>query len=301
MVASKIAVVTGASSGIGAELAVLLAEREYHVFAVARRAERLHDLRVRISRKGGQCTALPADLSDYEQRERLIAALEPNADEIDVLVNNAGFGTHGYFTDTDLNRELELIEVNCSALVHLTKRILPWMQQRKGGYVLNLASMAAFQPGPVMAMYYASKAFVLSLSQALSEECAGTGVSVTAFCPGTIPTEFQETAGVAKSAPPAYATNMTAYEAAQIALDAMFAHKRVAVPGAKNKLAIFMNRFVPRRLAVHAVRKIQEARLDRSEVRGLKPEENGAGGNRLLSKMKNLGTKAKGLSLRSKA
>jgi len=301
MVASKIAVVTGASSGIGAELAVLLAEREYHVFAVARRAERLHDLRVRISRKGGQCTALPADLSDYEQRERLIAALEPNADEIDVLVNNAGFGTHGYFTETDLDRELELIEVNCSALVHLTKRILPWMQQRKGGYVLNLASMAAFQPGPVMAMYYASKAFVLSLSQALSEECAGTGVSVTAFCPGTIPTEFQETAGVAKSAPPAYATNMTAYEAAQIALDAMFAHKRVAVPGAKNKLAIFMNRFVPRRLAVHAVRKIQEARLDRSEVRGLKPEENGAGGNRLLSKMKNLGTKAKGLSLRSKA
>jgi len=266
MVASKIAVVTGASSGIGAELAVLLAEREYHVFAVARRADRLYDLRVRISRKRGQCTALPADLSDYEQRERLIAALAPNADEIDVLVNNAGFGTHGYFTDTDLDRELALIEVNCSALVHLTKRILPWMLQRQGGYILNLASMAAFQPGPVMAMYYASKAFVLSLSQALSEECAGTGVSVTALCPGTISTEFQATAGIAKSARPAYASNMTAHEAAEIGLEAMFARKRVVVTGTKNKLAIFMNRFMPRRIMVRAVRKIQEARLNRSEV-----------------------------------
>jgi short-subunit dehydrogenase len=294
MVASKIAIVTGASSGIGAELAVLLAEREYHVFAVARRAERLHDLRLRISRKGGQCTALPADLSDYEQRERLVAALAPNADEIDVLVNNAGFGTHGYFADTDLDRELELIEVNCAALVHLTKRILPWMLQRKGGHILNLASMAAFQPGPVMAMYYASKAFVLSLSQALSEECAGTGVSVTAFCPGTIPTEFQQTAGVAKSAPPAYASNMTAYEAAEMALHAMFAGKRVAVPGAKNKVAIFMNRFMPRRLATRAVKKIQEARLDRSEVAGRRSEENnGSNGTGLFSKVKSLGAKAK--------
>ncbi len=292
MVASKIAVVTGASSGIGAELAVLLAERDYHVFAVARRADRLHDLRVRISRKGGQSTALPADLSDYAQRERLIAALAPNADEIDVLVNNAGFGTHGYFTDTNLDRELELIEVNCSALVHLTKRILPWMQQRQGGYILNLASMAAFQPGPVMAMYYASKAFVLSLSQALSEECAGTGVSVTALCPGTIQTEFQATAGVAKSAPPTYASNMTAHEAAQIGLDAMFARKRVVVTGTKNKFAIFMNRFMPRRVAVRAVRKIQEARLSRSEVGGLRSEESRANGSELMSRLKGLWPKA---------
>lgn len=295
MVASKIAVVTGASSGIGAEIAVQLAEREYHVFAVARRAERLHDLRLRISRKGGQCTALPADLSDYEQRERLIAALAPNADEIDVLVNNAGFGTHGYFTETDLDRELQLIEVNCTALVHLTKRILPWMLERKGGYILNLASMAAFQPGPVMAMYYASKAFVLSLSQALSEECAGTGVSVTAFCPGTIPTEFQATAGISRSAAPAYATNMTAHEAAEIALEKMFAHKRVVVPGAKNKVAIFMNRFVPRRLATRTVKKIQEARLRGSAVAGLRPEGRAASNGTLLSRVKDLGSKVKGL------
>jgi short-subunit dehydrogenase len=169
------------------------------------------------------------------------------------------------------------------------------MQQRKGGYILNLASMAAFQPGPVMAMYYASKAFVLSLSQALSEECAGSGVSVTAFCPGTIPTEFQQTAGLAKSAPPAYATNMTAHEAAQMALDAMFAHKRVAVPGAKNKVAIFMNRFMPRRLATRAVKKIQEARLDRSDVGGRRPEEGESNGNGLLSRVQDLGAKGKGL------
>lgn len=294
MAASKIAVVTGASSGIGAEIAVLLAERDYHVFAVARRAERLHDLRVRISRKGGQCTALPADLADYEQRQRLITALAPNADEIEVLVNNAGFGTHGYFTDTDLDRELELIEVNCAALVHLTKRILPWMLERRSGYVLNLASMAAFQPGPVMAMYYASKAFVLSLSQALSEECAHTGVSVTAFCPGTIATEFQATAGISKSAPAAYTTIMTAHEAAEVALDKMFAHKRVVVPGAKNKFAIFMNRFVPRRLAARAVKKIQEARLPRSEIGGPRQPHNAPSSNgRFLSKVRSLGSKAK--------
>lgn len=262
--ASNIAIVTGASSGIGADLAELLAARGYHVFAIARRADRLRDLRVRITATGGQCTALPANLADYAERERLIAALAPNADEVEVLVNNAGFGTHGYFNETDLDRELELIEVNCAALVHLTKRVLPWMLERKRGYVMNLASVAAFQPGPVMALYYASKAFVLSFSEALSEECDGTGVGVSALCPGTIPTEFQATAGIAKSARPAYATAMTSREVAQIGLDEMFAGKRVVVVGAKNKFAILLNRFLPRRVMTRAVKRIQLAR--RSKV-----------------------------------
>lgn len=257
----KIAVVTGASSGIGAELAALLAERGYHVFAIARRADRLHDLRVRVAKHRGHCTALPADLSLREDRERIIAALAPNAADVEILVNNAGFGTHGYFHQTDLDRELELIEVNCAALVHLTKRLLPWMLARKRGYIMNLASVAAFQPGPVMALYYASKAFVLSFSEALSEECNGTGVVVSALSPGTIATEFQQAAGIAASAPPAYAGKMTAREVAKLGLDAMFAGKRVVVPAARNRVAIFINRFLPRRIIVRAVRKIQEARL----------------------------------------
>src|SRR5688572_4617728 len=144
-----------------------------------------------------------ADLASYDERERVAALLSPNANQIEVLINNAGFGTHGFFHETDLDRELEMIDVNCAALVLLTKRVLPWMLQRKHGYVMNLASVAAFQPGPVMALYYASKAFVLSLSEALSEECDGTGVVVSALCPGTIPTEFQAKAGLASFAPPA--------------------------------------------------------------------------------------------------
>ena len=269
MNSGKIAVVTGASSGIGAELAALLAERGYHVFAIARRADRLHDLRVRVAKHRGHCTALPADLSRYEDRERVVAALAPNANDIEVLVNNAGIGTHGFFHQTDLDRELELIEVNCAALVHLTKRVLPWMLARKRGYIMNLASVAAFQPGPVMALYYASKAFVLSFSEALSEECVGTGVVVSALSPGTIATEFQQSAGIASSAPPAYASKMSAREVAQLGLDAMFHGKRIFVPAARNRVAIFLNRFLPRRMIVRAVRKIQERRLgQRSEVRG---------------------------------
>ncbi|MEW5915506.1 MAG: SDR family oxidoreductase [Gemmatimonadota bacterium] len=268
---SRLAVVTGASSGIGAELAMGLAARGYHVFATARRADRLHDLRLRIAAAGGECTALPADLADYAQRERLIAALAPNADDVEVLINNAGFGTHGFFTDTDLDRELILIDVNCAAVVHLTKRVLPWMIARKRGYILNMASVAAFQPGPVMAMYYASKAFVLSFSEALSEECDGTGVVVSALCPGTIRTEFQAAAGIASSAPAAYASKMSASDVAEIGLDAMFAGKRVVVPAARNRVANFVNRFLPRRTVVSAVRRIQEARLPQghgSRVKG---------------------------------
>ncbi|MGH7714068.1 MAG: SDR family NAD(P)-dependent oxidoreductase, partial [Gemmatimonadaceae bacterium] len=169
----------------------------------------------------------------------------------------------------DLDRELELIEVNCAALVHLTRRLLPWMIERRRGYIMNLASVAAFQPGPLMALYYASKAFVLSFSEAMSEENAGTGVVVSALCPGTIPTEFQAAAGIAPGAPPAYASKMTAREVAQIGVAAMFGGKRVVVPAARNRLAIFLNRFLPRRVVVHAVRRIQEGRLgQRARVKG---------------------------------
>jgi hypothetical protein len=258
---NNIAVVTGASSGIGAQLAVVLAERGYRVVAIARRADRLRSLCDRIASKGGACSALIADLSQRDERERVATTLAPNAANVEVLVNNAGFGTHGYFKDTDLERELELIEVNCAAPVHLTKRLLPWMLQRKRGYILNLASVAAFQPGPIMAMYYASKAFVLSFSEALAEECDGSGVLVSALCPGTIATEFQTAAGIKPSAPPAYASKMSARDVAIMGLDAMFAGKRVFVPAARNRVAIFVNRFLPRSTVVRAVKQIQAGRL----------------------------------------
>lgn len=258
---SKVAVVTGASSGIGAELAQLLAVRGYRVVATARREDRLEELCQRITSAGGVCVAFPADLSRRSERERFCEALAPNAADIEVLVNNAGFGTHGYFIETDVDRELEMIEVNCAALVHLTKRLLPAMRARGRGYVMNVASVAAFQPGPLMAVYYASKAFVLSFSEALSEECEGTGIHVSALCPGTIPTEFQAKAGIASSAPPAYASKLTARDAAEQGLAGMFANKRIVITGARQKTAVFFNRFLPRKVITKAVKRIQARRL----------------------------------------
>lgn len=255
-----IAVVTGASSGIGAEVADVLAARGYGIVAIARREARLRELCARIAAAGGECRVLPADLSLAAERERIIAELAPNASAIEVLVNNAGFGTHGYFTETDLSRELELIDVNCAAVVHLTKGILPWMLNRRRGFVMNVASLAAFQAGPLMALYYASKAFVLSFSEALSEECDGTGVVVSALCPATVATEFQSAAGLAPSARPAYASNLSARDVARIGLDGMFAGRRIVVPGARPRAVLFLKRFFPRRAAVRAVRRIQEAR-----------------------------------------
>jgi uncharacterized protein len=255
-----IAVVTGASSGIGAELAELLAARGYAIVAIARREARLRELCARISGAGGECRSLSADLARTDERDRIVTELAPNASSVEVLVNNAGFGTHGYFSETDLARELELIEVNCAAVVHLAKGVLPWMLNRRRGFVMNVSSLAAFQAGPLMALYYASKAFVLSFSEALSEECAGTGVVVSALCPATVATEFQSAAGLVPSARPAYASNLSACDVAWIGLDGLFAGRRIVVPGARPRAVLFLKRFFPRQVAVRAVRRIQEAR-----------------------------------------
>ncbi|MGQ0537328.1 MAG: SDR family NAD(P)-dependent oxidoreductase [Gemmatimonadaceae bacterium] len=262
----KLAVVTGASSGIGSDLAEILAARGYSVVAIARRGERLAELCRRIHVAGGECQALAADLADHAERERVVKELAPNATRIEVLVNNAGFGTHGYFHETDLDRELELIEVNCAALVHLTKRVLPWMLARKRGYIMNVASVAAFQPGPIMAMYYASKAFVLSLSQALTEECTGTGVRVSALCPGPTRTEFQSSAGLAATARAGGMPPMTSRDVARLGIEGLFAGKALVVTGLRNKLAVFLNRILPRRAMARAVMRIQLERRKHAAV-----------------------------------
>ena len=260
-----IAVITGASSGIGEEFARQIGSRGYDLVLVARRIDRLKELADRLRPVHNvECVAVEADLARPEERDRLCDALMPDRERVEILVNNAGFGTHGFFHETDLQRELELINVNCAAPVHLTKRLLPWMLERRRGFIVNVSSLSAFTPGPVMAMYFASKAFLLSFSEALWEECRDTGVHVTALCPGPVRTEFQRTAGLSKNA----RSSGTAPVAVEIVVDealrGLFAGERVVIPGYQARIAAILSRLVPKKRALKTVRKIQEERRRQS-------------------------------------
>jgi short-subunit dehydrogenase len=260
-----VAVVTGASSGIGEEFARQLAARGFDLVLVARRTERLEKLAEALRTEHAvDCAPIQADLSKAVERERVCSALENDRSRIEMLVNNAGFGTHGFFHETDLARELEMIEVNCAAPVHLTKRLLPWMMRRNKGYILNVASLSAYMPGPVMAMYFASKAFMLSFSEALWEECRNTGVIVTALCPGPVKTEFQGTAGLSKNARSSGTAALPVDRVVREGLEGVFGGDRSVIPGYQQKFAAFMSRVVPKNAALRSVRRIQEERRRQS-------------------------------------
>ena len=191
------ALVTGASSGIGLELARLFAHDGYDLILVARSVEKLDRLGAELSaRHGIRARTVGADLGSPDAPGAIAETLKQAAVRIDVLVNNAGYGVHGPFAKTELQTELDLLRVNVVALTHLTKLLLPTMLARRAGRILNVASTAGFQPGPLMAVYSASKAYVLSFSEALAEELAGTGVTVTTLCPGPVLTGFQARAGL---------------------------------------------------------------------------------------------------------
>jgi short-subunit dehydrogenase len=256
-----LAVVTGASSGIGRDLADLLAGGGHDLVLIARRQERLDELGAELSAAHGiECRSLVADLATPDECERCVAFLAPDAARLRVLVNNAGFGTHGFFHEIPVARDRAMIDVNCSAMVHLTKRILPWMRANGAGRILNMASVSAFQPGPLMAVYYASKAFVLSLSEALSNECEGTGVTVTVSCPGPTVTEFTRVAGIRPGARTSGAPPMTSIDVARLSYEAMMKGKRVEITGTRNKIVIFFSRFLPQSYVLSTVRAIQEKR-----------------------------------------
>jgi len=174
-------------------------------------------------------------------------------------VNNAGFGVYGLFAETAIDRELEMIQVNVAAPTHLTKLILQGMRERRRGWILNVASTASFQPGPFMAVYYASKAYMLSFSEALSSECAGTGISVTALCPGPTRTEFESRAG----SPPEITVRkkgfvMSASDVAREGWAGMKAGKRIVIPGLANRLLVQAERVTPRSLVTAMSRRIRE-------------------------------------------
>jgi uncharacterized protein len=255
------ALVTGASAGLGAEFARQLSARGMSVVLSARRAERLQALAGELQQRYGVAVAVePADLGAAEEPLRLWRAASAGR-EIDLLVNNAGFGARGRFDEVPLDRQVEMIRVNCIALMELAHAALVDMRGREYGAVINVASIAASQPVPRIATYAASKAFVLSLSQALWAENRAAGVRVLALCPGRTPTEFQQVAGTGD---PTGSWGVRAPEVVvEAALRGLEEGKISMVPGIQNKLSTFAGRLVPRSLLTGVLGPIIERRAQR--------------------------------------
>jgi short-subunit dehydrogenase len=255
------ALVTGASSGIGLELATVFARGRNDVVLVARGRERLEAIARGLAEEFGvQATVLAADLARPEAPEELARELSSRGLVVDVLVNNAGFGLHGPFAATPLEAALAMIQVNVTALTHLTGLLLPGMLGRRRGRILNVASTAAFQPGPLMAVYYATKAYVLSFSEALASETAGTGVTVTALCPGPTITEFQKRAGIERTALFTGPLVMDAPSVALAGYRGLLRGDPLVVPGLGNRALVQALRVAPRRLVTAISRRIQQKR-----------------------------------------
>jgi uncharacterized protein len=254
------ALVTGASGGIGEELARLFAADGHGLVLVARGEEKLRRLAEELESKhnvGARVVA--SDLSRADAPREIFEELEREGVRVDALVNNAGIGSYGLFAETELGQELELLQINVVALTQLTKLFLPAMIERRRGYVCNVASTAAFQPGPLMAVYYASKAYVLSLSEALANECEGTGVVVSALCPGPTETGFVAAAGMQESKLFDRGA-MTARDVALAGYRGLLAGKTIVIPGARNALLARTVGMMPRGLVAKVVRGIQERR-----------------------------------------
>ncbi len=240
------ALVTGASWGIGWELASLCAADGHDLILVARSAERLTALEKQLSERHGISTrVVPMDLTEPEAPRALYDELAKSDVEVDVLINNAGFGDAGPFSEADTAKQLGMLQLNVVALTHLTRLFLPGMLGRGRGRILNVASTAAFQPGPFMAVYYATKAYVLSFSEALTEECSGTGVTVTTLCPGPTATEFQSRARMG-GAKLRRLHMMDARSVAEEGYRAMKNGRAIVVNGLQNRLLAQSVRFSPR-------------------------------------------------------
>ncbi len=254
------ALVTGASKGIGAELAEQLAADHWNLILVARGEGELETLAGALRAKYGiQAAVLAADLARPNASIDLWRRVSALAVKVEVLVNNAGFGLLGSFQETPITRELEMIQVNITALTELTKLALPALLERRRGWILNVASTAGFVPGPFMSVYYASKAYVLSFSEALVCELAGSGVSVTVLCPGPTRTQFATTAHSGDSKLFQGGRAMEAAPVARAGLAGLFAGKAIVVPGLQNKLMIQALRIAPRWLVRRITRSMQQA------------------------------------------
>jgi len=254
----KTALITGASAGIGYELALIFAQNDYNLILTARNERKLQEIARQLREQFHvKIDVMPADLSHPQAPEQVFRQVQEAGIELDVLVNNAGFGMRKEFAQTDWQTLEQMIQLNVVALTHLMRLFVPKMIERKAGHVLNIASTAAFFPGPLMAVYYATKAYVLSFSEAAAHELKGTGVRVTCFCPGATRTDFQQRAGMGGTR----LFRMTAMEApgvAQAAYNAMQKGKTLAIPGWLNRLTVFFERLMPRSILPGFVRWFQE-------------------------------------------
>jgi len=255
---SKTALITGASGGIGYELALLLARDGFDCILVARSRDKLDELAARLESEFRVKTLVVArDLSKSTAVDEIYEEVSAASMSIDVLVNNAGFPVYGRFVDTDWQAELDMLQVNVVALTALTKLFVRGMVERRNGRILNLASTAAFVPGPLMAVYYASKAYVLSFSQALANELQGTGVTVTALAPGPTRTGFQKR-GVMEDSRLVRGQIADAKSVAAAGYRGMMRGKTIVIPGFSNKLIPWVARVSPRGAVTRVVRRMQE-------------------------------------------
>ena len=252
------ALITGASAGIGVDLADCFARGGYNLIITARSGPALDDVAQRLRETHGvKVEVISGDLGAINAGRKLATEIARRGLTVDVLVNNAGFGHTGAFASEPLDPQLGMVDLNVRALVELTHIYLKGMIARKRGGVLNVASTAAFQPGPLMAIYYASKAFVLSFTEALWEEARGTGVHVTCLCPGPTESQFHGRAGTDKTRLSKAAKPMTSMAVAKLGYNALQSNKRVIVAGAQNKLLVAATRMTPRAALLRLVRTLQ--------------------------------------------
>lgn len=248
------ALITGASSGIGLDMARYLAQKKYELILVARNRAKLEQIQKTLPTK---VTIIVADLANEQKvKELYVVTKKVN---IDILINNAGFGDFGYFTETDLNKELEMINTNIKALHILTKFFLRDMEQRNSGYILNVASSASFQPGPLMSTYYATKSYVYQLTEAIyyEQKKKKTNVHISVLCPGPVKTNFNNVAGVKFGIKPQSSAFVAKY-----AIDQMLANKMLIIPGFKMKCAKFFSRFVSDKFLLRITYRIQKKKVN---------------------------------------
>lgn len=254
----KTALITGASNGIGLELAKIHAQKGGNVVLVARSKEKLERLALDLTEKYGmKAWVIAQDLSEPNAAQTIFAETEAQDIEVDILINNAGFGGHGRFFERDLSKEQQMIQVNISALTELSHFYLKGMIERRRGKILNVSSTASFLPGPLQATYYATKAYVTSFSQAIAEEVAEFGVTVTALCPGAVATGFVNAGDL--QGVDAWKNAKTAKEVAEYGYKAMERGELVAFNESKLKFASdWVLPFIPRKMLLKASRKAME-------------------------------------------
>lgn len=248
--------ITGASSGIGKALAKEYAKHGHDLILIARSKEKLESLAREIKKNHNvNVIVIDQDLSPTEAPKKLFDALKERNIEVDILINNAGFGNYGMFVDTDLEEELNMIDLNIKTLTTLTKLFAKKMKEKKSGTILNVASTAAFQPGPLMAVYFATKSYVLHFSEAIANELKPYGVYVAALCPGPTDTAFQDRAFGNRTT---FSRAMTAQEVAKFAYTGMQKKKHVIIPGMSNRFLVFFVRLTPRSIVTSITRRMFE-------------------------------------------